>query len=100
MNFITRSEGETMAFAAKLAPMLAAGDTVLLEGDLGAGKSVLARGIARGRELGFLDALFSCAGEGLLPVAAAAAKANMSEDEFRARMERDRANGGQSACGE
>ena len=48
MNFITRSEGETMAFAAKLAPMLAAGDTVLLEGDLGAGKSVLARGIARG----------------------------------------------------
>ncbi len=37
-----------MAFAAKLAPMLAAGDAVLLTGDLGAGKSVLARGIARG----------------------------------------------------
>ena len=48
MTYETRSEAETMRFAARLAPMLAAGDTVLLEGDLGAGKSVLARGIARG----------------------------------------------------
>ena len=37
-----------MRFAACLAPMLRAGDTVLLSGDLGAGKSVLSRGIARG----------------------------------------------------
>ena len=37
-----------MRFAACLAPMLRAGDTVLLTGDLGAGKSVVARGIARG----------------------------------------------------
>ena len=37
-----------MEFAARLSPMLAAGDAVLLNGDLGAGKSVLARGIARG----------------------------------------------------
>ena len=48
MTFITHSEQETMALAARLSPMLSAGDTVLLEGDLGAGKSVLARGIARG----------------------------------------------------
>lgn len=48
MTYITISEEDTAAFAARLAPMLAAGDTVLLEGDLGAGKSVLARGIARG----------------------------------------------------
>ena len=48
MCFVTRSEADTMALAAKLAPMLSPGDTVLLNGDLGAGKSVLARGIARG----------------------------------------------------
>ena len=48
MTYETHSEQETMALAARLAPMLSAGDAVLLEGDLGAGKSVLARGIARG----------------------------------------------------
>ena len=48
MTYLTTSESDTMAFAARLAPMLAAGDTVLLVGELGAGKSVLARGIARG----------------------------------------------------
>jgi tRNA threonylcarbamoyladenosine biosynthesis protein TsaE len=47
-KYETRSEEETMAFASRLSPMLSAGDAVLLEGDLGAGKSVLARGIARG----------------------------------------------------
>lgn len=47
-RYITHSESDTMAFAARLSPMLAAGDAVLLQGDLGAGKSVLARGIARG----------------------------------------------------
>ena len=36
-----------MKFAAALANMLDAGDTVLLEGDLGTGKSVMARGVAR-----------------------------------------------------
>ena len=36
-----------MKFAAALASMLDAGDTVLLEGDLGTGKSVMARGVAR-----------------------------------------------------
>ena len=48
MNYITHSESDTLAFAARLAPMLSPGDAVLLTGDLGAGKSVLARGIARG----------------------------------------------------
>ena len=48
MTCITHSESDTMALAARLAPMLSPGDTVLLTGDLGAGKSVLARGIARG----------------------------------------------------
>ena len=48
MRYLTRSEADTQEFAARLAPMLSAGDAVLLNGDLGAGKSVLARGIARG----------------------------------------------------
>ena len=48
MRYITRSEAQTRALAARLAPMLRPGDTVLLRGDLGAGKSVFARGIAGG----------------------------------------------------
>ena len=48
MTYLTQSEQDTLAFASRLSSMLAAGDTVLLTGDLGAGKSVLARGIARG----------------------------------------------------
>ena len=48
MTYLTRSEADTIEFAKRLSPMLAPGDTVLLYGDLGAGKSVLARGIARG----------------------------------------------------
>lgn len=48
MIYLTHSESDSLAFAARLSPMLAAGDAVLLTGELGAGKSVLARGIARG----------------------------------------------------
>ncbi len=48
MNYITASETDTLAFAARLSDMLQPGDTVLLHGDLGAGKSVFARGVARG----------------------------------------------------
>ena len=47
MKYITRSEADTMAFAGCIAEMLEDGDTVLLHGDLGAGKSVFARGVAR-----------------------------------------------------
>ncbi|MCQ2437422.1 MAG: tRNA (adenosine(37)-N6)-threonylcarbamoyltransferase complex ATPase subunit type 1 TsaE [Clostridia bacterium] len=43
----TTSAEDTERFAAKLAEMLKVGDTVFLSGDLGTGKSVLARGIAR-----------------------------------------------------
>jgi len=51
MVYMTRSEADTMKFAACLAGMLAAGDTVLLNGDLGVGKSVIARGVARGLDI-------------------------------------------------
>ena len=45
---ITHSAAETRALGARLARVLRPGDTVLLEGGLGAGKSELARGVARG----------------------------------------------------
>ena len=44
----TRSAAETRALGAKLAQFLRPGDVVLLEGDMGAGKSEFARGVARG----------------------------------------------------
>jgi tRNA threonylcarbamoyladenosine biosynthesis protein TsaE len=46
--FNTRQAAETKALGAALAKQLSAGDVVLLQGNLGAGKSELARGIARG----------------------------------------------------
>ena len=45
---ITRNTGETRALGEQIAVHLQPGDVVLLEGDLGAGKSELTRGIARG----------------------------------------------------
>jgi tRNA threonylcarbamoyladenosine biosynthesis protein TsaE len=45
------SPQETEAFGARLADCLGAGDVVALHGDLGAGKTTLARGLLRG--LGF-----------------------------------------------
>ena len=45
---ISHSAGETRQLGVLLASRLGAGDTVLLTGDLGAGKSELARGVARG----------------------------------------------------
>ena len=45
---ITRSAEETRALGARLARALKPGDTLTLRGDLGAGKSELARGVARG----------------------------------------------------
>ena len=44
----------------------------------------------RGREEGRNQVLFSLVDDGLLSPGVAAARANMSEAEFRARMERDR----------
>ena len=48
MLTVTNSAAETKALGEKLAARLKAGDVVVLEGELGAGKSELARGIARG----------------------------------------------------
>lgn len=45
---ITKSAAETRALGEKLAARLRPGDVLLLEGDLGAGKSELTRGIAKG----------------------------------------------------
>jgi tRNA threonylcarbamoyladenosine biosynthesis protein TsaE len=42
------SEAETEAIGLALAETLAPGDTVLVQGDLGAGKTVLVRGLATG----------------------------------------------------
>ncbi len=46
--FQTTSPEETAAFGRALGALLEPGDVVLLTGGLGAGKSVLARGLARG----------------------------------------------------
>ena len=47
-TLVTRSEAETFRVGIDLAADLAPGDVVLLIGDLGLGKTVLARGIAAG----------------------------------------------------
>ena len=44
----TNSAAETRALGERLAKQLKAGDVILLEGELGAGKSELARGVAKG----------------------------------------------------
>ena len=48
MMIITHSAEETRDLGKRLACHLQAGDIVLLQGDLGAGKSEFARGVARG----------------------------------------------------
>jgi tRNA threonylcarbamoyladenosine biosynthesis protein TsaE len=45
---ITHSELETAALGRELGATLSAGDVVLLEGDLGAGKTAFVRGLAEG----------------------------------------------------
>ena len=45
---ITNSAAETRELGKRLAEKLKAGDVILLEGDLGAGKSEFARGVAKG----------------------------------------------------
>lgn len=44
----SHSQDETMAVGRKLAPLLTAGDVVVLTGSLGAGKTLLVSGIAEG----------------------------------------------------
>jgi tRNA threonylcarbamoyladenosine biosynthesis protein TsaE len=47
-DLVSRSEAETEAFGKELASELGASDVVYLIGDLGAGKTTLARGLAAG----------------------------------------------------
>ena len=49
---ITHSPAETRALGERLASVLQPGDVLLLDGNLGAGKSELTRGIARGLGIG------------------------------------------------
>lgn len=48
MNLRSGGVDDTRNIGAALAPLLEGGDAVLLEGDLGAGKTALVQGIARG----------------------------------------------------
>ena len=45
---ISKSREQTLAFAAEYAKGLRAGDVVLLDGDMGAGKTVFTKGVAAG----------------------------------------------------
>ena len=46
--FVSKSREETLAFAKEYAKTLRAGDVVLLDGDMGAGKTVFTKGVAKG----------------------------------------------------
>lgn len=46
--FISRSREETEAFGFRYAKTLRLGDVVLLDGEMGAGKTVFSKGVARG----------------------------------------------------
>ncbi|MBR2441481.1 MAG: tRNA (adenosine(37)-N6)-threonylcarbamoyltransferase complex ATPase subunit type 1 TsaE [Clostridia bacterium] len=46
--FISKSREDTEAFAQEYAKSLKAGDVVLLDGDMGAGKTVFSKGVAKG----------------------------------------------------
>jgi len=48
VRFETQSQAATEALGEALAPLLAPGDVLLLSGDLGAGKTQVTKGIARG----------------------------------------------------
>jgi tRNA threonylcarbamoyladenosine biosynthesis protein TsaE len=55
--FLSESEEETRMLARKMAALLKPGDVLALEGDLGAGKTAFAKGVAEG--LGIRDAVDS-----------------------------------------
>jgi tRNA threonylcarbamoyladenosine biosynthesis protein TsaE len=48
LDFISHSAAQTHRLGARLGELLQAGDVLLLEGDLGAGKTVFAQGVAAG----------------------------------------------------
>lgn len=50
-EYISHSESETEAIGERLASILTPGDVVLLEANLGGGKTVMSRGIARGLKI-------------------------------------------------
>jgi len=47
-KFISKSEADTFAFAQSFAKKLSGGETITLSGELGAGKTVFAKGLAKG----------------------------------------------------
>ncbi|MFH0873262.1 MAG: tRNA (adenosine(37)-N6)-threonylcarbamoyltransferase complex ATPase subunit type 1 TsaE [Candidatus Komeilibacteria bacterium] len=47
-KFISKSETQTLSWAKKFAASLKGGEVISLEGNLGAGKTVIAKGIAKG----------------------------------------------------
>lgn len=51
-NMITKSARETEAFAEQYAASLRPGDIVLLHGEMGAGKTVFVKGLAKGLGIG------------------------------------------------
>ena len=55
--FISKSREETQAFAREYAKTLRAGDVVVLDGEMGAGKTVFVKGIAKA--LGITDRITS-----------------------------------------
>lgn len=57
VDITTSSPAETMAWAAQFAAGLRGGETIALTGELGAGKTVIAKGIGRG--LGVTDDVIS-----------------------------------------
>ena len=57
MTFTTHSEAETRAIAAEIGATLRRGDVVVLNGELGAGKTTFVKGLAEG--LGVVDAVTS-----------------------------------------
>jgi tRNA threonylcarbamoyladenosine biosynthesis protein TsaE len=48
MKYIAKNESETVSIGRNIANMLNAGDILCLYGDLGAGKTTLVKGVARG----------------------------------------------------
>ena len=57
MQYISPSEAQTMSIARQLAAMVKGGDVVMLQGDLGAGKTTFTKGFAE--ELGVTDTITS-----------------------------------------